>query len=335
MTPNAKVMAVIKADAYGHGMEVAAEQLAAADGFAVASIDDVLRLRDAGVDKKLHLLSAVFDVEQLILMVEQNVQPVIYAWEQLQVLEQLDPQSGLSVWIKVDTGMGRLGFSVEELPEVMRRVKACTGLADYSLMSHLANADKPEYPNNAQQASAFKKLLAGYPELKAGSLLNSAGIIAYSNAAHDTVRPGLMLYGISPIIGQSAVDLDLKPVMTLKSRLISVKSMPSGSSIGYGGTYTLDADSRIGIVACGYGDGYPRHATNGTPVLLNGILVPLIGRVSMDMLVVDLGELPANVGDEVILWGPDNPIEEVAKAAGTIAYELCCGILPRVERLVL
>ena len=334
MTPNAKVMAVIKADAYGHGMEVAAEQLAAADEFAVASIDDVLRLRDAGVDKKLHLLSAVFDVEQLILMVEQNVQPVIYAWEQLQVLEQLDPQSGLSVWIKVDTGMGRLGFSVEELPEVMRRVKACTGLADYSLMSHLANADNADHSSNTQQCSAFKQLLAENPQLKTASLLNSAGIIAYSNAAHDTVRPGLMLYGISPIIGQSALDLDLKPVMTLKSQLISVKSMPSGSSIGYGGTYTLVADSRIGIVACGYGDGYPRHATNGTPVLLNGMLVPLIGRVSMDMLVVDLGELHANVGDEVILWGPDNPIEEVAKAAGTIAYELCCGILPRVERVV-
>jgi len=334
MTPRTKVMAVIKADAYGHGMEVAARMLEDADEFAVVSIDDVLRLREAGIKKKLHLLSGVFNVEQLMMMSMQNVQPVIYDWEQLRMLEQLAPQAQLSVWIKVDTGMGRLGFLAEEMPEVIRRISVCTGLMDFSLMSHLANADNPDHPNNDRQCTVFKQLLANHPQCKAASLLNSAGIVSFSNAAYDAVRPGLILYGISPTLGQSAADLDLRPVMTLKSQLISVKRLPSGSPIGYAGTYTLDSDSKIGVVACGYGDGYPRHAPNGTPVLVNGMIVPLIGRVSMDMLAVDLGEMPAEIGDEVILWGANNPVEEVAREAGTIAYELCCGILPRVERVV-
>ena len=334
MVPDAKIMAVIKADGYGHGMEIAAQHMNAADEFAVNSIDDVQRLRTAGVEKKLHLLSAVFNIEQLHVMSQQNVQPVIYEWEQLRMLKQLAPEAQVSIWIKVDTGMGRLGFLPDEMPEVIRQLGACEGLADYSLMSHLANADSPDHPSNTQQCAVFRQLLTDYPQFNSGSLLNSAGIVSFANASYDCVRPGLMLYGISPTLGRSAADLDLKPVMTLKSELISVKRMPSGSPIGYGSSYTLDTDSRIGVIACGYGDGYPRHAKNGTPVLVNGMLVPLIGRVSMDMLTVDLGELPAEVGDEAILWGADNPVEEVARKAGTIAYELCCGILPRVERIL-
>jgi len=333
LTPNSKVMAVIKADGYGHGIEIAAQGLQAADEFAVNSLDDVSRLRRAGVSKKLNLLSAVFDVEQLNSMAAQNVQPVIYEWNQLKMLEQLDPDANLSVWIKADTGMGRLGFLVNEMPAVMRRVTNCSGLADYSLMSHLGYADNPSHPINAQQISLFEQLLSDY-DFTASSLLNSAGVVGLSDAAYDSVRPGVMLYGISPQIGISAAELDLKPVMTFKSELISVKNIPSGSTIGYSGTYTLDSDSKVGFVACGYGDGYPRHAPTGTPMLVNGMLVPLIGRVSMDILAVDLGELPAEIGDEVILWGADNPIEEVAQMAGTIAYELCCGILPRVERVL-
>ena len=335
LAKRAKVIAVIKADGYGHNMEVAAKYLLDADEFAVNSIDDVLRLRAAGIDKRLHLLSAVFDAEHLSMMSEQDVQPVIYEWEQLRLLEQLSPQAQLRIWIKVDTGMGRLGFLPDEMPELMRRIDACSGLAAFSLMSHLASADIPEHPSNRLQIDLFQHLLADYPQFEAASLLNSAGIVSFSAAtAYDYIRPGLMLYGISPTVGKSAASLGLKPVMTLKSKLISVKRMPAGSPIGYGGTYLLDNDSRIGIIACGYGDGYPRHASNATPVLVNGMLVPLIGRVSMDMLVVDLGEIQADVGDEAILWGADNPIEEVAQAAGTIAYELCCGILPRVERVL-
>ncbi len=329
----AKIIAVIKADAYGHGLEVVAKQLKDVDEFAVNSMDDVQRLRVAGIDKPLHLLSALFDGEQLCMMIRQNVSPVIYDWEQLAILEQLDTEHQLSVWIKVDTGQGRLGFMPEDLPDVIKRVNACTAIAKCSLMSHLSYADTPEHPSNQQQLKLFKQLLNKH-QFSRASLLNSGGLVSFSDATFDCVRPGIMLYGISPTIDKTAVDLGLHAVMTFKSKLLSVKRMPSGSSIGYGGTYTLDSDSRVGIVACGYGDGYPRHASNGTPVLINGLIVPLIGRVSMDLLAVDLGELPAEVGDEVILWGAGNPVEEVAKAAGTIAYELCCGILPRVERVV-
>ena len=201
-------------------------------------------------------------------------------------------------------------------------------------MTHLANADNADHPSNQAQIDAIIALSEQF-EFEQLSIANSAGLINFKNSQADQVRPGIMLYGISPIADKSASELGLKPVMTFKSKLISVKQLPAGSAVGYGSTYSLEVNSRIGVVACGYGDGYPRHAPSGTLVLVNGFYVPIIGRVSMDMITIDLGELPAQVGDEVILWGEDNPIEEVAASAGTIAYELCCGILPRVERVII
>jgi len=329
-------MAVIKADAYGHDMGVAAECLHSAEEFAVSSLDDVARLRSLGIVKVITLLSASFDSDDLNSLITQNVRPSLYDYSQLALFENLPDNADLSIWLKVDTGMGRLGLSMEEIPGVLKRLSAVKGIRDISLMTHLPNADQFDHPSSQQQFDLFNILASEY-SFKELSILNSAGVVNFSQNAQDIVRPGAMLYGFSPVAGTTADDLDLLPAMTFKSKLISVKHLPSGSTIGYGSSYVLTQDSKIGVVACGYGDGYPRHAKSGTPVSINGLLVPLIGRVSMDMITVDLteadGQIAAKVGDDVILWGEENPIEVVAEYAGTIAYELCCGILPRVERL--
>ncbi len=338
LAPAAQVMAVIKANGYGHGMQLAAQGLEQADEFAVTSVQDANALRAMGMTKSLTLLSATFSVSDVTGFAEKNIRPVIYDYDQLGLLKELPANADLNVWLKLDTGMGRLGFSAQELPTIRARLDALPGISQVSLMTHLANADQPESPVNQLQFDALNEALEAakrndqtYQQL---SVLNSAGIVGFAEQAADTVRPGLMLYGISPQQGVSAHALGLKPVMSFKSHVISVRSLPSGSRIGYGGTYTLDGDSRIAYVACGYGDGYPRHAPSGTTVLVNGFLVPLVGRVSMDIIAVDIGELPVQVGDVVTLWGEDNPVEEVAAAAGTIAYELTCGITERVSRVI-
>ena len=332
LCPSSSVMAVIKADAYGHGMEVAADALAQADQFAVNSLDDVLRLRGHGVTKPITVLSASMNAAQLTQLADLDVQPVIYDHSQLPELEKLSSDITLSVWLKVDTGMGRLGFAPNELAGVRERLANVAAIKAVSLMTHLANADQAKDTFTRQQLDSFKRL-SQQGDYHQRSALNSGGVCAYAEEAFDVVRPGVMLYGISPLIGVTAEELGLKPAMTFKSQLISVKTMPAGSSIGYGRTYVLEHDADIGIIACGYGDGYPRHAVNGTPVVVNGESVPLLGRVSMDMLAVNLDGVSAEVGDDVVLWGAANPIETVAEKAGTIGYELACGILPRVERI--
>jgi alanine racemase len=332
--PNTKIMAVIKADGYGHGMEVAASALSEADEFGVNSLDDVHRLRAHGVHKPLNLLSASLTLAELNALQGSNVRPLCYDFEQLTLFEQLDDSAGLSVWIKVDTGMGRLGFLPAELSSVYHRLKRVKGISKLSLMTHLANADQTDHSSNQQQIEMFSELAAAH-DFADMSILNSAGVVSFSDSANTEVRPGIVMYGISPTLGKSAHSLGLVPVMTFKSEIISVRSMPAGSTIGYGSTYVLDRDSHIGIVAVGYGDGYPRHAPNGTPVLVNRVIVPLVGRVSMDMIAVDLSGVPAKAGDEAVLWGAGNPIEGIAEAAGTIAYELSCGVLPRVQRLLI
>ena len=333
LVPNSKVMAVIKADGYGHGMNVVAEQLNDADEFAVNSLDDVINLRNAGFDKPVTVLSAVFDEKSLMTLNNLNTRITIFEEDQLSVLEKIDEAAKLSVWLKVDTGMGRLGVLPDQFHGILQRLKNIKAISDISLMTHLANADDVNNLANHQQFDLFEELIksGSFTEV---SILNSAGVVNFSEHSKDTVRPGMILYGVSPTKSASTDQLGLMPVMTFKSRLISVKAMPAGSSIGYGATYVLDQDARIGVVACGYGDGYPRHAKNGTPILVNDFLVPLIGRVSMDMICVDLSCVSAQVGDEVILWGEGNPVEEVAEHASTIAYELCCGILPRVARII-
>lgn len=338
--PDVNIMAVIKANAYGHGMELAASSLCdLVDEFAVTSIADVERLHQCGQFKPLTLLSAQFDASDLAYFAKHHIRPVVYDYEQLEALMSLTSETALNVWLKVDTGMGRLGFSVDELPNVRQRLEQSSGINSVSLMTHLANADAPYQTANAEQFSIFERVLQTAKELEQDyldiSVLNSAGVVAFSDKARSIVRPGILLYGISPQIGLSAHKLNLKPVMQFKSSVISVRRLPAGSSIGYGASYTLDQDSRIAYVGCGYGDGYPRHAPSGTTVSVNGFLVPLVGRVSMDMLAVDISELPVSVGDPVTLWGEDNPIEDIAHAAGTIAYELTCAITERVARVTI
>jgi alanine racemase len=342
IVPSAKVMAVVKADGYGHGMEVAAKALANADEFAVSSLDDVKRLRSQGFDKPITMLSATFDVDDLNSMSAQKVRPVIYDLAQLPTLVELSEKAELDLWLKIDTGMGRLGLCIDDAHLIAARLLSQTGVNSVSAMTHLANADDPDHPNNQRQIKRFLKFAEPY-NFSQLSIMNSAGTLAFPQQANSMVRPGLILYGVSPQLspqlspklGVSAQPLDLRPAMTLKSKLISVKRLPVGSPIGYGSRYTLDSDSRIGVISCGYADGYPRHAPSGTPVLINGMYVSLIGRVSMDLITVDLGEVRAEVGDDVILWGADNPIEVIAEMSDTIAYELLCGITSRVERIVI
>lgn len=333
---DAAIMAVIKADGYGHGLEVVAETLGDVDELGVNSMDDVRRLRAHGVTTRCCLLSASFDLAQLGQMQALDVRPTVYDHTQIALLEQLDEQLNVSIWLKVDTGMGRLGILPADLDAVVARLDRASGVRDISLMTHFANADRLNHPGTELQESLFNDLAHKFKYFEL-SIANSAGIIAQAGILHRVpphrVRPGIMLYGISPIVDKSADQLGLQPAMTFNSQLISVRHLSGGSALGYGSTHVLEQDSKIGVVACGYGDGYPRHAPSGTPVLVNGRIVPLVGRVSMDMITVALGDLAAAVGDPVTLWGVGNPIENVATAAGTIGYELCCGILPRVERI--
>ncbi len=332
--PRAKVMAVIKADGYGHSMTLAANALSSADEFAVTGLDDVRKLRAHGVQKPITMLSSRFDVSDLNGMSANAVRPVIYDHEQLDLLFDVDDAAALDIWLKIDTGMGRLGLTLDDAHSLTNRLLRQRGINSISAMTHLANADDPQHPNNQTQIDQFLTFASSY-SFRELSILNSAGTLAYAEHAQQYVRPGVMLYGVSPQHGVTAERLGLKAAMTFKSELISVKRLPAGSPIGYGGAYTLDTGSRIGVIACGYADGYPRHAPSGTLVLVNDVFVPIIGRVSMDLMTVDLGEMRAAVGDEVILWGSQNPIEEVAKSAGTIAYELLCSITERVERVVI
>lgn len=342
---NSKVMAVIKGDGYGHDMDLVVSALLKsnnpAEQFAVTDIADWYRLRQQGVSQPITLLSAQLEKTEIESLIEdfrehgnQN-EYVVYDWSQIDTLKQFsNQQTGLSVWIKLDTGMGRLGFAIAEYLQVKQQLEQLNCIDSIRLMTHLANADQPNKKQNSIQLEQFQQLVLDNQPCKT-SVYNSAGICGQLTPEFDLVRPGVMLYGVSPLLGVSAEELDLKPAMTLKSELISVKSLPAGSSIGYAGTAVLQKDSLIGVVACGYADGYPRHAPTGTRVLVNGQTVQMLGRVSMDMIVVDLTDTQAKVGDQAVLWGKDNPIESLADACGTISYEILCGIPQRVKRIAI
>ena len=334
---DAKVMAVVKADGYGHGMETVAKALKSADEFAVNGMDDANRLRSAGINKPLTLLCDPLSTSQLNKLSHQNIRPTLFDINQLDDYLGMQHDASLSIWLKVDTGMSRLGVLPEQVADVMSRLQQAQGIKEVSLMTHLANADDVNHPLNQQQIRLFKQMAEQF-SFKQKSILNSAGVISLSESAHQQiegdifVRPGVMLYGASPMLGMVGKQHELKLAMEFRSKLISIKDLKAGSTIGYGSTYVLKKQTKVGVIACGYGDGYPRHAPTGTPVLVNGQPAPLIGRVSMDMITVDLTGIDTKLGDEVILWGEDNPIEHVAAQADTIAYELMCGILPRVQK---
>jgi alanine racemase len=329
--PNAKIMAVVKANGYGHGLLRIAEAAQEVDGFGVARLEEAIQLRQAGFKQRILLLEGFGCLEELQEIAAYQLEAVIHCFEQIELLENTRLEN-IMVWLKLDTGMNRLGFKSSDFTVAYQRLTSCPSVnPEINFMTHLANADDKKDGKTLAQIQLFKETLGD--EVKAEcSIANSAGLLAWQESLTDWVRPGLMLYGISPFPEQTGAQLELKPVMNLYSRLIAVKQVDAGETIGYSGTWTCSKPTRLGVIAVGYGDGYPRHAKNGTPVLVNGKRVPLIGRVSMDMITVDLTSQPdAKMGDEVMLWGEQLPVEEIALCADTIPYTLVCGITRRVH----
>ncbi len=328
--PHSKIMAIVKADAYGHGITRIAAALADVDGFGVACLEEARQLREAGVDKKILLLEGPYSVEEISGIQQLGLDMVIHHRFQFELLDAATITSPVNTWLKVDSGMHRLGFAPAEIAAVWTRLKQHEGVADnIRLISHLACANERDNAMTKQQVDVFFDVTKPYRAEK--SLANSAAVIAWPESRLDWVRPGLMLYGVSPIDGRSASDFDLKPVMSLESALISVKSLKRGDPVGYGASWRCPEDMPIGIVAAGYGDGYPRHARAGTPILVKGKPCGIIGNASMDMLTLDLRGCPdAETGDPVLLWGRGLPLEQTAAHAGTVPYELLCGIHKRL-----
>ncbi|WP_394752401.1 alanine racemase [Crenothrix sp.] len=329
--PAAKIMAVIKANAYGHGLLRIAKTLTDVDAFAVARVNEGICLREAGCTHPITVLEGFTLPNELDAILHYQLDTVVHCVEQLVVLQNRPEQAQLSVWLKMDTGMNRLGFKASTFPDVYSALQQCALVKQpVGLMTHLANADDTHDDFTARQIGLFNEITRGYAAPR--SIANSAGLMAWPEALADWVRPGVMLYGISPFSDRAGQSLGLQPVMSLHSHLIAVKPIEKGETLGYGGSWRCEEDTLVGVVAIGYGDGYPRYAKSGTPVLVNGQRAPLIGRVSMDMITVDLAGQPhAKPGDPVLLWGNELPVEEIADCANTIPYTLVCGITQRVQ----
>jgi alanine racemase len=328
--PGTRVMAVVKADAYGHGIATAVQALAGADAFAVACLSEAVRLRELAVTRPIVALQGLTDPGQVDAFAEQRIEPVVHQPWQLEALESARPPRRLRVWLKIDTGMNRLGFAPEQARTVWERLRVCQAVeGPPGLMTHMANADDRGDTVTGRQLALFEQATRGIEAER--SLANSGCILGWPQSRADWVRPGIMLYGVSPFVDTMGAEHGLRPAMTLRTRLVAVSRRLRGDRIGYGGTWECPEDMPLGIAAIGYGDGYPRHAASGTPVLVAGREAPLVGRVSMDMLAIDLREVPgAAPGAEVVLWGEGLPVERVATAADTIAYELLCSVSGRV-----
>jgi alanine racemase len=334
LAPQSKIMAVVKANGYGHGLLNVANSVATydqgADGFGLARLEEALELRSGGVNARLLLLEGFFRVTDLPLLVQHHIDTVVHHESQVEMLEQAELTTPVTVWMKIDTGMHRLGFSLAQFDAIYQRLLACHNIAKpIHLMTHFACSDEPDNSFTQAQIDAFESVTASLDGDR--SLANSGGMLFWPQSQRDWIRAGIALYGVSPMVGDKGGNHGLVPAMELKSQLISVKDHQAGDSVGYGAFWRASKDTRIGVVAIGYGDGYPRHAPEGTPVWLNGRRVPIVGRVSMDMLTVDLGlDSQDKVGDEVLLWGSALAVEEVADHIGTIAYELVTKLTPRV-----
>jgi alanine racemase len=329
--PRSRVMAVVKADGYGHGLERVAQALAGADAFGVASIADAERIRATGSSKRIVLLSGVFEPGDLALIRRLQVDTVLHHESQLAMIEAERDPAPLNLWVKFDSGMHRLGFALADARRIAGRVRALPQCRDTPVwMTHFARSDEFEAQATAEQMARFDAALQGVDGPR--SLSNSAAVLGWPAAHRDWVRAGGALYGLSVVAGRSGTDFGLRPAMSLSTRLVAVNEVAAGEAIGYGGVYVARRPLRVGIAAIGYGDGYPRVAPSGTPVLVGGREAPTVGRVSMDLLAIDLSALPdAAVGDPVLLWGAEIAVESIAAAAGTISYELTCGITRRVR----
>ena len=342
--PGCPVLAVIKANAYGHGLVAVARILHEADAFAVARLEEALQLRESGItEKRIVVLAGFTSAEEASLIAAHRLDAVIHSPEQVAVLETPSQRGPVDLWIKVDTGMGRLGIEAASLVGIVRRLRALpAGCGTLRLMTHLACADQSESGFTSAQMSEFARLRGDFQGDI--SVANSAGILQWPETtvqtfpipgARNWVRPGLMLYGVSPLPGCSADSLGLQPAMSFESRLIAVRHLPRGHAVGYGGDWRAPRDIILGVAAAGYADGYPWHSAKTTPALVNGCKVPVIGRVSMDMITLDLSDVrTAKPGDRVVLWGDTPAVEEIAAHAGTIPYELLAGMSARVTRQI-
>lgn len=326
--PRAKTLAVVKADAYGHGLTRSVRALRAADGFAVLRLEEAAQLRSEGYTHPIVLLEGFFHPDELPEIARLRLRPVIHRTDQADILARSKLSQRIDVLLKLNTGMNRLGINPKRLPEALATLRGAAHVGGITLMTHFASADEDQ-ASVEQQLQRFQEA-AQRLNLPA-SLANSAAILRHPQTHADWVRPGIMLYGASPFSDSTGADLGLLPVMTLESKLISVQFVRKGEGVGYGARYIAERDMKVGIVACGYADGYPRHADTGTPILVGDQLSRTLGRVSMDMLNVDLTPVPtAHVGSPVTLWGVGLPVEQVAAACGTISYELLTALAPRV-----
>ncbi len=353
-TPESRVLAIVKADGYGHGLEAVAQTLSTAprpvDAFGVASIDDAVRLRASGIIERIVLLSGFDEISDLIAIQELGLDCVIHHASQISMLERaphINDTKPIRVWLKLDSGMRRLGFFADQFAPALQRLRALALIdAEIVLMSHFAHADAVgRQASDAEQVASlytetqiniFDQVIAttvpNMPVAHNLSLANSGAILSVPLSHREWIRPGGVLYGLSTHDQLTGADLGFIPAMRLSTRLVSVKTIQAGDAVGYGGSFVAPCPMRIGIAAIGYGDGYPRHAATGTPVRVAGELTRIIGRVSMDLLSVDLSSLPhIDVGAEVLLWGKELPVEIIARAAETISYELTCGVTKRVR----
>ena len=331
--PTTMAAAIVKANAYGHGAVPVARALANdADAFGVACIEEAMELREAGLRQPIILLEGFFDADELPLIAEHGFWPALHSEHQERWLEQFSSPARFPVWLKLDTGMHRLGVAPDQVESLVARLRQCEVVSEVLLMTHFARSDEPSLPMTRDQLGCFDRVAA---QLGLGaSLSNSAAVMAWPEAHRQWLRPGIMLYGATPFGESNPVADQLRAGMTLSSEIIAVREVPAGETVGYGATFSCDRTRRIGTVAMGYGDGYPRHARNGTPVLVEGVRTSLAGRVSMDMLTVDLTDIPqADIGSRVELWGQRLPVSEVAQWCDTIPYTLLTCLTPRVPRV--
>lgn len=325
------ILAMIKANAYGHGIEQIATSLPQADAFGVATLHEGILIRSAGVTKPVVLMQGILDEDELVRAIMQKFDLVVHQAAQIEILKHYQNIEPIHVWLKIDTGMNRLGFEPSEARAAYEELMLCDSVKKpIGLMTHLAQADALDSNKTPTQLQTFNELIGDLPGPR--SIANSAGILGWPESHADWVRPGIILYGVSPFANSAGKDYNLKPVMTFSTHLIAIQRVKKGESIGYGATWVAPEDMLIGVAGLGYADGYPQYAKAGTPVVISGIVCPLVGRVSMDMITVDLRDHPnPRMGDSVILWGKTLPIETIAKHCDTSPYELLCRVTSRAR----
>ena len=326
LAPRSKVLAVVKANAYGHGVARTARALGHPDGYAILELEGALALRERFAGP-IVLLEGCFAAPELESAAAASLATVVHCEEQLAMLEAARPSRPLDAFLKIDTGMNRLGFAPERTRAAFDRLRKCDAVKSITLMTHFANADRTDGVEEPMRRFAVAAQGIALPR----SLANSAAIFAHPSSHADIVRLGIALYGATPFAERTAAALGVKPAMTLSSELIAVRELAAGEAVGYGSEFRAEHAMRIGVVACGYADGYPRHAPTGTPIVVAGVRTRTVGRVSMDMIAVDLSAAPdAHIGSPVVLWGEGLPVDEVAACAGTVGYELLCALATRV-----